>query len=203
MDRLEIGIDPEAGIAPIVPFEGKSIAYYGTSIVHGEGASRPGMCHASILGRRLDRSMINLGFAGSGLMDIEIAHLMAELDPALYIVDCLPNMPPEMIAQRTEPFVRVLRVARPTTPILLVEDRTGTNAWFWPKGMDLHMARRRELRTAYQRLTDAGGVNLHYAKGDDLLGDDSEATVDSSHPSDLGYVRLADALQPIIGSLIS
>ena len=39
--------------------------------------------------------------------------------------------------------------------------------------------------------------------GEDLIGADSEATVDGSHPTDLGFVRQADvmekALRPLLG----
>ena len=37
-----------------------------------------------------------------------------------------------------------------------------------------------------------------YVPGDGLLGDDGEAAVDASHPTDLGFVRQADALEPVL-----
>jgi lysophospholipase L1-like esterase len=33
-------------------------------------------------------------------------------------------------------------------------------------------------------------------------GDDSDGTVDSSHPNDLGYYRMADALYPVLARLV-
>jgi lysophospholipase L1-like esterase len=202
IEHLEIGVETGSAVQPITPFPGRPIVYYGTSIVHGEGASRAGMCHAAILGRRLNRPMINLGFAGAGMMDIGIAELMSELGADLYLVDCLPNMFAPMIAERTEPFVRKIREVRPKTPILLVEDRTGGNAWLYPAGNGRHTLSRAALRAAYQRLMDTGITNLHYMPGDGLLGRDDEATCDSSHPNDLGYFRMADALQPVIESIL-
>ncbi len=53
---------------------------------------RPGMVHTAILGRQLNRPIINLGFSGNGKMEPELADLLAELDPAVYVLDCLPNM---------------------------------------------------------------------------------------------------------------
>jgi hypothetical protein len=200
IEHLEIGVEPGSSLLPIDPFPGRPIVYYGTSIVHGEGASRAGMCHAAILGRRLNRPIINLGFAGSGMMDIEVAELLTELDAALYIVDCLPNLHEPLITDRTEPFVLRLRSVRPTPPILLVEDRTGANSWLLSQ--DRHRAGRNALRAAYERLLAAGVRNLYYQTGEPLLGDDCEATVDSSHPSDLGYVRYADALEPVLRALV-
>jgi len=87
------------------------------------------MCHPAILGRRLDRPVINLGFSGNGTMDAEIGTLLAELDPAIYVIDCLPNMDAKTVAERTGPLVARSAKTRPTTPILLVEDRTYADAF--------------------------------------------------------------------------
>mgnify|MGYP003725804593 CR=1 FL=1 len=40
--------------------------------------------------------------------------------------------------------------------------------------------------------------NLLYLEGENQLGDDGEATVDSSHPTDLGFMRMADAFEPVL-----
>ena len=53
-----------------------------------------------------------------------MGELMGELDAAVYVIDCLPNMPADQVAERTEPLVRQLRKARPDAAIVLVEDRT-------------------------------------------------------------------------------
>ena len=141
---FEATITPLAGLAygqnhfaRLMPVNGpvgnrKPLVFYGTSITQGGCASRPGMVHTAILGRWLDRPVINLGFSGNGTMDPEMADLMAELDPALYILDCLPNINAAQVAKRVVPFVRTLRKARPETPILLVEDLTGSGR---PRGI--------------------------------------------------------------------
>ncbi|NLX06129.1 MAG: hypothetical protein GXY33_13405 [Phycisphaerae bacterium] len=203
IEKLWVGVPEGAALEPAVPFAGLPIVYYGTSIVHGEGASRPGMCHAAILGRRLERPVINLGFAGAGTMDAPIAELMVELEAAVYLVDCLPNMTEPTVRERAEPFVRTLRASRPDTPIVLVEDRTCGNAWLAQIGRERHRTSRAALRDAYEKLAASGVANLHYVGGDPLLGSDNEGTIDSSHPSDLGYVRYADALAPLLRSLIA
>ena len=56
--------------------------------------------------------------------------LLAELDPAAYVLDALPNCDATEVKERTEPLVRELRKAHPDTPIVLVEDRTYADA-FW------------------------------------------------------------------------
>lgn len=64
------------------------------------------------------------------------------------------------------------------------------------------MAKRAALKKAYQNFLDAGVKNLYYVEGEPLLGSDWEATVDYSHPSDLGMQRMADYLEPILRPIL-
>ena len=203
VESLEVGVAPTAMLRPLPPRTTKPMVFYGTSILQGGCASRPGMVHTAILGRRLDRAVVNFGFSGNGTMDASMADLMAELDPCVYVVDCLPNMAAAAVAQRTEPFVRTLRKARPTTPIVLVEDRSYAGSWIHAGRRRRNLASRAALRDATKRLRAAGVGHLHYVEGDGLFGDDDEATVDGSHPTDLGFVRMADALEPVLRPLVA
>ncbi|WP_298861205.1 SGNH/GDSL hydrolase family protein [uncultured Gimesia sp.] len=180
----------------------KPLIFWGTSITQGGCASRTGMVHTAILGRRLDRPVINLGFSGNGRMEPEVAKLIAELDASVFIIDCLPNVTANVVKKETEPLVKTLRAAHPETPILLVEDRTYSNAFLKPSSQDRHRTSRLELRNAYERLKKEGVKNLYYLEGNTLLGDDSEDTVDGSHPTDLGFFRQADAFEKVLKPIL-
>jgi hypothetical protein len=200
VSSVEVGIARGKTLAKAAPRpEGrrKPIVFYGTSITQGGCASRPGMVHTAILGRQLNYPVINLGFSGNGRMEPEVAKLLAELDAAAYVIDCLPNMDGVSVAERAGPLVETLRQAHPKTPILLVEDRTFTNAFLLPARQKHHAASRAALKKTFDRLA-ANDRNLFYVPGKDLLGDDGEATVDSSHPTDLGFVRQAAAFRPYL-----
>jgi len=54
------------------------------------------------------------------------------------------------------------------------------------------------LGRAFRSLKKAGLSRLYYVDGGSLLGSDGDATVDGSHPTDLGFMRQADALQPVL-----
>lgn len=204
---VEIGI-PEGHTlakAPERPEDRRRpVVFYGTSITQGGCASRPGMVHTSILGRRWDRPVINLGFSGNGRMEPALAHLLAELDPAVYVLDCLPNMSAAQVTERLVPFVHILRKAHPDTPIVLAEDRTYANAVLLDSQRTRNETSRAALKKAYEQLLAEGVKGLTYLPGDPQIGTDGEGTVDGSHPTDLGFARMADvfgaAIQPLLPS---
>jgi lysophospholipase L1-like esterase len=200
---LEIGVAHHAICNPVSPRSEKPILFYGTSITHGACASRPGMAFPAILGRWLNKPVINLGFSGNGQMEEAITACLTDLDVSLYIIDCLPNMTPDLIAERTAPLVHQLRAAKPETPILLVEDRSYTNAAFLPQLNEQNQLRRQALRKAYMSLKEEGVHALHYMQGDDILGQDGEAATDGSHPNDLGMLRYARAYQPLLQTILN
>jgi len=202
---LEIGVPENATFEPLPPPPQKPIAYYGTSIVQGCSASRPGMAVPAQLARKLDTPVINLGFSGAGLMEPALAALLAEIDASIFILDCIPNMnslPPEEIASRVENCVRVIRQKHPATPIVLVEGRTHANAWLVPANREKNETAQAVLRATHEKLVAAGVPALTYVPDARLLGDDDEATVDGSHPTDLGLRRQTDRLLPLLKPLL-
>ncbi|MFK7777903.1 MAG: SGNH/GDSL hydrolase family protein [Gimesia sp.] len=202
---VEIGIPETSKLwkAPArEPGKDKPLIFWGTSITQGGCASRTGMVHTAILGRRLDRPVINLGFSGNGRMEPEVAKLIAELDASVFIMDCLPNVTADVVKKQTVPLVKTLRASHPDTPILLVEDRTYSNAFLKKSSQDRHRTSREALRKGYERLKKEGVKNLYYLEGNTLLGDDSEDTVDGSHPTDLGFFRQADAFEKVLKPIL-
>jgi lysophospholipase L1-like esterase len=154
--------------------------------------------HTAVIGRRLDAPVINLGFSGNGRMDAAVGEFLKQIDAAVFIIDCLPNMNPAQVRERGAPLVKQLRAARPDTPIVLVEDRRYTNSWITPGKEQFHTDNHAALKSVFAALKQEGITNLHYIPGDDLLGHDAEGAADGSHPSDLGFMRQADVMEPII-----
>ncbi|MFM8471121.1 MAG: SGNH/GDSL hydrolase family protein [Limisphaerales bacterium] len=198
IESLEIGVPAGALFEGLAPRSEKPIIFYGTSITHGACASRPGMVHTAILGRRFDRPVINVGFSGNGRMDAAVGELLTEIDAAVYVIDCLPNMQPADVTAKCIPLVKQLRAARPNTPIVLVEDRRFTNDWITPNKKKFHDDNHAALRAAYDQLKKEGVAKLSYIPGDALYGTDTEGATDASHANDLGFLRQADIFEPII-----
>jgi lysophospholipase L1-like esterase len=199
IDSIEIGIPASASFsdAPDRYAGRKPIVFYGTSILQGCCASRPGMAYPSIIGRTLDWPIINLGFSGNGKTEPEMAALLAELDPAVYVLDSLPNLDVAEMG-RVEPFVNAIRSAHPTTPIVLVENVLYTNGPYVKARGVKALEVNKLLRDLYEKLRKAGDKNLSYVAAPRLLGSDGEDTVDGTHPSDLGFFRMAAGITPAV-----
>ncbi len=200
VERLELGIDPKARLENGAPDPGEPIVFYGTSVVQGGCASRPGMAYPAIVGRRLGRPTINLGFSGNGKAEPEMADLLATLNPAAFVIDTMGNLAPEEFG-RIEPFLAKLRAKHPTIPILLVENAEYPDAILVAERGAAFTAANRALEDVYTRRA-ATDPNLHRIQAKDLLGTDHEATVDGSHPTDLGFMRMADAISPVLHEII-
>lgn len=195
VDSVLVGLEPGATLHPAPAREKKPIFFYGTSILQGACASRPGMAYPAIIGRSLDQETVNLGFSGNGKMDMAIAELLAETDAAMYVLDCLPNMQPEEVQAKTTAFVKVLRAARPHTPILLVENIHYADEWIRPELAVKIQAKNSHYRQAYENLKKAGIKELHYLDNTNLTPADEEGAVDGVHLTDYGFKHLAGEIE--------
>ncbi len=196
---LKIGIKPGTQLLPATPANNtgpgkKPLLFYGTSIVQGGCASRTGMAYPAIIARDLGYSHINLGFSGNGPMHLEMTDFIAEVDASMYIIDSLPNMQTAHVLERAVPFVEKIRAKRPTTPILIVENIVYQAHTLRDISSRGHVGKNAELRKQFGLLVNKGIPNLHYLSGTDLLGHDTLGTVDGTHPTDLGFFRMAQSI---------
>ena len=194
VESLKIGIMSGAKLAKASAWgtDKKPIVFYGSSIVQGGCASRPGMAHTNILQRRLNMPVINLGFSGNAWIEPEVAELLSELDPSVYVLDPVPNCDPKMLNDRFEKFISRIRDAHPSTPIVICESIV-------PYARDKSVMENNAIvRSIYNRLKEKGIKRLYYIKCADFIGTDGEAFVDMCHPTDLGFMRMADMLEPVL-----
>ena len=202
VSSLEIGVDEGASLEqPAVdrPSREKPIVMYGTSILQGGCANRPGMAHTNIISRRLDREVINLGFSGNALLDMEIAELMASIeDPGLYVMDYAPNAFADMIDENGEKFFRVIRDAHPDVPVIFIEDVIFPHTIFDKAILKQVVGKNEAQKRLFDKLKKAGEKKIYYISAEGMIGDDGEATVDGTHFTDLGMMRYVDHVLPTI-----
>lgn len=202
---LEIGVNVNSEIGqPLVdsPRTGAPVVFYGTSITQGGCASRAGMSYPNILSRMLDREIVNLGFSGNGQLDLEVAEAMATIDASCFVIDCLPNVSVAQMNEKYSRFLEILREKKPDTPILLVETILFPHRHFDQTVFTLLQQKNETLQRIFTEQKKGGDRNIYYLKSDKLIGDDQEATVDGVHLTDLGFLRMADNLYPVIRRLI-
>lgn len=204
---LEIGVEEDAFIkAPSAdtPSNDKPVIMYGSSILQGGCCSRPGMAHTNILARRLDRTVINLGFSGNALIDYEIAEYMASYpDPGVFVLDYAPNATKDQIDERAVKFFRILRDAHPDVPVVFVEVPYFPVRTF-DKGADKVWSGKNEAQSrVFDKLKKAGEKKIFYISSDGMIGEDGEATVDGLHFTDLGMMRYVDHVYPTIKKALS
>ena len=202
VSSLEIGVDEGATLdQPAVdrPSREKPIVMYGTSILQGGCANRPGMAHTNIISRRLDREVINLGFSGNALLDLEIAHLMASVeDPGLFVLDYAPNAYDYLIDEKGEEFFRIIRDAHPDVPVIFIEDVIFPHTIFDNAIREEVEKKNAAQMRLYKKLKKAGEKRIYYISAEGMIGDDGEATVDAIHFTDLGAMRYVEHVLPTI-----
>lgn len=189
---LEVLTPKESNLVPVVPRKVKPIVVYGTSIAQGGCASRSGMSFTNIVQRRLNVPVVNLAFSGNGRLEQPLLDLMTEIDPQIYVLDCLPNLSAEGLAPKIRNAVKTLRSKRPTVPILLVEHCGYMNEEMNEATRNAYKANNRVNKLVYDSLIKGGAKNLYYLSKEEI-GLDINSTVDNVHPTDVGMLKYADA----------
>lgn len=205
---LEIGVPTGVILTPLPVRNDKPIVVYGTSIAQGACASRPGMAWPAILGRKLDRPVVNLGFSGNGRLEKEVVQLLPDIDAKLYVLDCLPNLvatvgiKPDEIKARISESVRTLRKQKPSTPILLVEHAGYAEGGLNPDRRKLYTDVNELMQQAFAQLKSEGILKL-YLLSKSAINLTLDATVDGTHPTDLGMQQYADAYERSIRPILN
>ncbi|MBI9065362.1 MAG: hypothetical protein JEZ14_25485, partial [Marinilabiliaceae bacterium] len=202
VEMLEIGIPANSTLEKPEPRKKLPIVFYGTSIMQGGVASRPGLNIPAVIGRRLDSPIVNLGFCGCGRMDESVVELLAELNPSVYVIDCLPNMDMDMVTQRAEPLVNNLRKVHSETPILLVEEHDHPSPDLFPGKKKEIQSKNKALQLCYEKLIQSGCENLYYLSSEGLIGADSEGTGDGIHPNDRGMSHYINAYERALHAIV-
>lgn len=207
VNEVLVGLEPQAKILPPLPYDSpKRVIIYGTSITQGGCASRPGMCYSNILSRRINLEFINLGFSGNGKGEPEMARTIATIgEPGLFVLDYEANVGGLEGMKRTLPgFIGILREAHRQAPILVVSKIPYSTEDLHTDARAARLASRDYQRYTVGNLRAAGDRNIYFCDGSNLLGADwQESTVDSVHPNDLGFMRMADSLTPVIREILA
>lgn len=198
---LSIGVDSLATISPPkiqLPIREKPVVFYGTSILQGGCASRPGMASTNIIARRLNRECINLGFSGNAFLDLDIARVMAKVDASAFVLDFVPNASVEQMKDRMVSFYDILRNSHKYTPIIFIEDPIFVHSFFDQAIAKEIGNKNKTLNSIFNYLKHRGERNIYLVSSKSMLGSDGEATVDGIHFTDLGFTRYVNLVCPVL-----
>jgi lysophospholipase L1-like esterase len=205
---LEIGTPIKSVFEPIPVRIDKPIVVYGTSIAQGACASRPGNGWVGMLGRSMDRPMINLAFSGNGRLEPEMIDLIGEIDAAVYILDCLPNLvdagrfSDQEILNRILDAVGKLKEKRGSTPILLTEHAGYSDAYVNKDRAERFNRVNALLQEAFVQMKQGGRTGL-YLLGKAQIHLSPDGTVDGTHPNDIGMLNYANAYEKILREILN
>lgn len=198
--ELEILVDDTASVEEPTPYRyEKPIVFYGSSITAGGAASRAANNYVSILSQWLDADVLNLGFAGNARGDLPIAEYIKTMEMSAFVYDYDHNATsPEELRQTHRPFFEIIRRHNPTLPIIMITKPYGDT-----DPVDTE-ERRKVVYETYRSALDSGDENVYFIDGQTLFGDtDRDAcTVDLIHPNDLGFMRMAEGIFPVLKNVL-
>lgn len=196
VEEIHIGIDKDSFVKPSGFEYDTKIGVYGTSIVQGCCASRPGMAPTNYLSRKLDMQVYNFGFSGMAMLEKEMGEILGNKDIDILIVDAEPNAGiDERMEKNAEGFLNAFFKKKPNDPVVLF-----SRVLFALDRYDEYRIRLREYYKSYLRTLAEfyrkKGRKIYFADGSKIFkGNYTEYTSDGIHPSDMGMVALASAYE--------
>ena len=174
------------------------IVYYGSSITQGGCASRPGNAYQNIISAKRNIDHINLGFSGSARGEDAICDYMASLPMSVFVCDYDHNAPSaEHLLATHEKLYDKIRAAHPDIPVIFVTKPDALYREDDVRRWDIVYA---TYKKAYAKNPKtAGFINGHTLFGTEYH---DACTVDTCHPNDAGFVRMADVIDAEIDRLM-
>ena len=117
---------------------------------------------------------------------------------SVFVYDYDHNAPnPDHLQKTHEPFFLRFREKQPNTPVIMMtRPKTAYT--------DDEKRRRDIVRKTYDNAVNRGDKNVYFLDGETFYGDVDRdlCTVDGIHPNDLGFYRMALAIEPLLKKLL-
>ena len=196
--EMYVGLAEGSQILAPTPYRTeKPVVFYGSSVTQGGCASRPGTCYQGFLSRALDCNYVNLGFSGSAYGEDAMADYIASLDMSAFVYDYDYNAPSiEHLEATHERMFKKIREANPSLPIIIIT---------MPKSElnKTELLRFEIIKRTYENALGAGDENVYFIDGRTLLSlAPGDCTVDSTHPTDLGFCSMASVIKKALEPLL-
>ena len=192
VESLEIGLKPGSALEAPTPYRDiDPVLFYGSSIVHGTAATRPGTIYPAMISREMNLDFRNIGFSGMARGEKALAEWMASLPMSVFVCDYDHNAPDAAHLEATHyALYETIRAKNPDVPYILV---TRPDYWTLPIEQEAILQRRDVIMKSYLKAREAGDKNVYFIDGSELCPD-NDTTVDDCHPNDYGFKCMADRL---------
>lgn len=201
ISEIYIGLEKDCALTCAKPYRNeKPVVFYGSSITQGACASRSGNNYENLLSRRLQLDYLNLGFAGACRAEPAVIDYLCSLEMSVLVFDYDHNAKSvEYLRQTHLPALRKLRAAHPDIPFVVLS-RPDQDT-----GEADTVARARLIEENCRILQQEGDAPVHFINGIDIFHshDKDMMTVDGTHPTDLGFYCMAQALQNVLEQYFS
>ena len=203
VETLEVGLMPGAQLGASRAYRDiLPVTFYGSSIVHGTAASRPGLIYPCVISRELNLDFRNIGFSGQALGEPVLGRWMAELPTSVFVCDYDHNAPdPEHLAATHYPLYEIIREKNPDLPYIMI---TRPNYWTRPTEREVILRRRAIIMESYLKARRQGDQNVYFIDGLSFFTGPAQYgnTMDSIHPNDAGFQRMADSIGAVIRHIL-
>ena len=202
LESLELGLDEDAMLKPMDnPFR-HNIIVHGSSITHGASASRPGMTYAARFGRDNGLYTCNLGFSGMCKLQNEYAHYLADIkDVDAFIFDTFSNPQADVIYEKFNEFVDIVRAAHPDVPMIFLQTERRETRNFNVKREASEAAKQKAAEEVVKARMKKD-KNIYFIDSEGFLGKDHIATADGTHPTDLGFTYMLQTISPKLKKIL-
>lgn len=174
------------------------LVFYGSSITQGGCASYSGSDYVNLLSQWLDFDYINLGFSGNAKAEPRMCDYLADLHAAAYVLDYDYNAPNAEYLSRTHyPLYETVRNKNPNVPIVFVCKPD--------YDYDLESDERRAvIYGTYCKAKAQGDDLVWFIDGEGMFGsfERNACTVDTCHPTNLGFYRMAKTIAPVLKEVL-
>ena len=178
----------------------KTILFYGSSITHGSNALDMPHSFSSVIGRKLNYDVYNLGMAGNCRIEHKTIDYISSLDWNVAVLELGINVldwEEEKIAERVDYVLNNLAAKHQDKPVIMISPfycdndllYDGIRSKKWRKIME-------------ERIRKANLPNVTYVNGMNILNKSEYLTADLVHPNVDGVQKIADDLYQIITAAI-
>ncbi len=201
VNKLEIGVDADATIAPSpIPFRHR-IAIFGSSYTHGTSTSRPGLTYPAQFCRITGLQLLGLGCSGHCKLQPYFAEALADVDADAFIFDSFSNPTPKEIEQRLFPFIERMQKAHPGKPLIFQQTIDREYCTFNTARAQAEAEKKavaeKLMNEAVKKYKDVYFIHPN------ATSPDHEATVDGIHPSNYGYTLWAKSIAPQVVEILA